>query len=116
MATMPKKQLTYFRTMRLKSGLIQTDVAALIGTSASQISRIEGNHCIPTAQQLLALVLIYDAHGSDLMAGHTLTLARTISQRATQRSGVVERDIVARHAVSRVTHMRSIRRRLTNLP
>lgn len=109
---MPKKQLTYFRTMRLKSGLTQADIAALIGTSPSQISRIEGNRCIPTCRQLLALSIIYGHTACDLMAGYVERLASDVDRCAQSRDAAIGQDITARSASDRMRHIRIMRSRL----
>jgi len=114
MAIMPKKQLTYFKTMRLRTGLMQSDVAALVGTSAAQISRIECDRCVPTTKQLLALSFIYDKKCVELMAGYAERLAACVQRSARLRKTHVCRDVTAKRSLLRTQTMAAIGRRLRN--
>lgn len=91
---------------------MQADLAALIGASVSQISRIECDRCLPTTQQLLALCIVYGKDCRELMSGHAGSFTRSIQRDARDRSQHVRRDIAAQRAQQRAHHLAQIGKRL----
>jgi len=61
---------SYLRTYRIKSGLTQRDVAALLGLgTGSAISRTEKGEMIPSIRILLGYCLLFEVLPSDLVPG-----------------------------------------------
>lgn len=74
---------SYLRTYRLKSGLTQRDVAALLGLkTGSVISRTEKGRGIPSMLVLLGYCVLFAVRPEDLVPGFLHKVEKTIDVRA----------------------------------
>ncbi len=76
------------KSHRKRSGLVQEDVAILIGAqSASQVSRHESNEREPDLRSALAYSIIFDAPIRQLLPKLFCEIAGEVHGRATQLAG-----------------------------
>ncbi|MDO8240989.1 MAG: helix-turn-helix transcriptional regulator [Candidatus Moranbacteria bacterium] len=70
---------SYLRTYRIKSGLTQKDVAALLGLeTGSTISRTEKGNGTPSVKVILGYCVLFEAHPQELVPGIILDIENTI--------------------------------------
>ena len=71
------------RTYRLRTGLTQRDVAALLGLgTGSTISRTEKGNGIPSIQVLLGYCVLFEAHPQNLVPGILRDIEKIVYARA----------------------------------
>jgi len=87
--------------MRLKLGLKQKDVAALLHVSPGMFSKIEGRKQLPNVSQLIALEMIYAKDGQYLLNGLAETLRAQIRDRAQKSYKVLSSQDRSRTALER---------------
>lgn len=82
---MAEKRLpSYLRTFRKRSGLTQKELAFLVGVkSEAQISRIERLKRVPSAETLLAIMIIFQESPEEIFPHQYNWLMRDIRERAT---------------------------------
>lgn len=83
------------RTIRLKAGLTQKDVAALLGMeTGSAISRTEKSNGIPSPTILLGYCIIFKIHPKDLAPGKYGNIEKVVYAQASILAGQLKK----RHA------------------
>lgn len=69
---------SYLRTYRIRSGLTQKDVAALLGLeTGSTISRTEKGNDIPSVKVILGYCVLFEVHPQELVPGIILDIENT---------------------------------------
>ncbi len=85
------KRKTYFKTIRLRSGLSQLDVAFLMGNNHhDHISKIESTILTPRLKTVCAYTIIFNVHHSELMPTYIEDLRTKIRTRARERLPALE--------------------------
>lgn len=70
---------SYLRTYRIRAGLTQKDVAALLGLkTSSAISRTEKGQGVPSIQVLLGYCILFEAHPQNLVPGIIRDLEKVV--------------------------------------
>jgi transcriptional regulator with XRE-family HTH domain len=94
---MSPKLGSYLRTIRLKSGLTQKDVAALLGLeTGSAISRTEKGNGIPSLAILLGYCIIFEIHPKDIVP----RMYQDIEKDVYAQAHVLVAHLEKRHATS----------------
>jgi len=102
---------SYLRTHRLKSGLTQKDVAALLGLeTGSTISRIEKSNHIPSVKVILGYCVLFEARPQELVPRNILDIENTIHAGA----HALGRELMKRPKTSRVLVRLMFLEKLTN--
>jgi transcriptional regulator with XRE-family HTH domain len=90
---------SYLRTYRIRTGLTQRDVAALLGLgTGSTISRTEKGKGTPSIQVLLGYCVLFEAHPKDLVPG----ILRDIEKIVYARTHVLAGQLRKRQATAMV--------------
>lgn len=89
----------YLRAYRIRAGLTQKDVAALLGMgTGSTISRSEKGQCMPSLQVLLGYCVLFETHPENLVPG----IIRNIEKVVCARAHVLTGKLRKRHATPMV--------------
>ena len=108
-----KTEKTYLRTGRLKAGLLQVDVAALLGESPARISHLERRERLPVLDEVLLLQVVYETGADILLGHHTKNLYQKLRRRARAHLRRISKDPGTAHKNARV---QSLERIITFLP
>ncbi len=79
---MSQYQKVYFKTVRLKAGLTQQDVAFLAGCGYYQISRVERQQRTPSIHLMMACRSIFDSNVAYLMPDMVAEVEHEVQKRA----------------------------------
>ncbi len=101
------------KSHRKRSGLIQEDVAILIGAqSASQVSRHESNEREPDLPTVIAYCIVFDASIRRLLPKLFREIANEVNGRATQLAGQLASMEDGLHPAYRLELLRRITARI----
>ena len=102
------------RSHRKRSGLIQEDVAVLIGArSPSQVSRQENGEREPDLHAALAYVIIYDAPIRHILPKLHRDIAQKVHARAEALAERLKESGDGLHVTHRVEHLRQMAGRIS---
>jgi transcriptional regulator with XRE-family HTH domain len=100
---------SYLRAYRIRTGLTQRDVAALLGLeTGSTISRAEKGAGIPSVPVLLGYCVLFEAQPEDLVPGMIRDIEKTACARATLLAGKLKKRHPTQMVLARLKFLENL--------